>query len=267
MDGRAADMEDLQAGLAGLIRGGSSKGSHPDLSDSLWRTQSRHQLGKIRSYEDFHKLQTDIGELEESVFDQQDNQVRLFLRRKGYSSREIDTYLEQGGMPTLIRATYRNYMSFLETISRSYMEDQVWNEGRAFWMLDHHAKKLLALRTTCYSKSHFLLKVYAYLRDARPSGFQHTSMLKQVWKEVTTRRVIDKEPRPTPREGEARCNHCRNAAFHDLFKIPQSKVDCPFKHESQSKARKAASHGYTLFTATPSMSKEAVIAQALTLAG
>jgi hypothetical protein len=270
MDDQAAEVERMQMDLTGLLRASLGRGSKADMSDTLWRGLQRHQLGKVKTFQDFSTLLSDIEEVEEQAFEQQSNLIRLFMNSRGYSSKEVTAYLQQGGLPKVIQTTFRDYLGLLNAVRQKHFEGGAmgdWTLGHASGLLSYHASKLLALRTTSYNKANFLLRVYAYLRDARVNQYHHPSMIKYLWKEVS---ALKQAPNPkakaeakTPPAAAERCNHCRSNRLHNKYRLPLDKDHCPFKDESQPRARKAAQKAHALLDEDPSLAKAALIQQAL----
>ena len=269
MDDQLADMERMQMDLTGLLRAGLGRGSQPEMTDTLWRSQQKHQLGKVKTFKQFANLLSDIEEVEEQAFEQQGNLIRLFMSGRGYSTKEITAYLQQGGLPLIIHSTFKDYLGLLNTVRQKHFEGGMegdWGQGHANGLLSYHASKLLALRTTSYNKTNFILRVYAYLRDAKATQYHHPSMIKYLWKEVSAL----KQPVVKGKgEGKAvvgtpeRCNHCRSNRLHNKYRLPLDKDHCPFKDESQAKARRAAQKAHSILDDEPNLSKGDLVRQAL----
>ena len=271
LDDQLAEAERTVMATTGFLQAAAGKHSLGDIPiDSLWKSNQRHGLGRVKGADDLNDLIENIEEAREAAFEQQDDHLYVIMANRHYTEREIETYQETGGLGMITRSTYQNYLSLLNTIRQRYHEaprGTPWTSTQAHGLLVHHSNKLLALRANANSKGHFLLRVYAYLRDAQDAKFYHPSMTKYLWNQLT----LLKAPPAHSEGGEAdstqqtpdRCPHCRNKALHSKLRLPHTKAKCPFKDVDQGIARKGAGKGVTLLAKDSTLGKEAMVAQAL----
>jgi hypothetical protein len=267
-----AETERAVMATTGLIQAAVGRKGFRDPVDALWRTQGRHVLGQIRSATDLEELISQIEEVKESTFDQQEDQVGVFLAQRHYTSTSIKKYVARGGLSIITKATYTYYLGLLNHLRQRYYDaprGTSWAKTQAHGIWEHHSQKLLTLRMTISTKKHFLLKVYVYLREAHKAHYYHASMTRYLWNQVTSLqhgegggRVND----PGAAAAPDRCPHCRGKGFHSKLDLPPQKAKCPFKDMSQTLARKAAQKGYAMLQANPNLTKTEVVAQAKTAA-
>ena len=266
MSDRVAEAERTVMATTGLIQAAIGRRTR-DPIDTLWQSNQRPGLDRVKTPEDLEELIEEIEEVQESSFEQQEDQLYTFLSSRHYSTKEITRYQERGGLPIITKATYRYYMALLNYIRQRYHaapKGTSWKKTQGYGIWDYYNSKLLTLRGTSTSKRHFLLRVYVYLREANAKKFHEPSMAKYLWNYVTALQGNSEEKGGGAGGGGTadRCGHCRNKTLHTLLKREHSKTKCPFKDLSQTLARKAAVKGQALLTENPQLSITDMIAQA-----
>lgn len=271
----AIEAERAHLDLTGLLQAAASGGGAPTLSDTTWRAQSRHQLRKVKSYPELAELLGGIERIKERAFQQQNNQLRVLMR--GWRDKEIVHYQQQGGLTLITQASLRFYLGLLHAVRDLYYEGgrEVgggWSTSHACSLLKHHSERLLAIRTSSYSKGNFVLQTYTYLRDAHKKNYNDSTMMSNLWKEISLLKQGPCGP-GSPRtalgdlaasgSGGATCNHCRSVLLHSQFGRLPTKAGCPLRQESQTRARKAGRRAESILSASPNLPLEDVTAQAM----
>jgi len=267
MDDHAAEVERSVMATTGLIQAAMGRRNR-DPMDTMWRSSQRAGLDKVKTPEDLDEMIDAIEEMRESVFEQQDDQIYTFLSSRNYPTEDITQYQESGGLPIITRATYRYYFALLNQIRQRYHaapKGTNWKQTQGYGIWDYYNSKFLSLRGTSNTKKHFILKVYACLREANEKKFYEASMAKYLWNYVTTLHGDSGQKGGGGGGGGGsvdRCSHCRHKALHTLLKREHQKSKCPFKDLSQAVARKAAPKGLALMTANPNLSISDMVNQA-----
>jgi hypothetical protein len=269
MDDQLAEAERTVMATTGLLQAAVGRYGSSDLTDTMWKSNHRHGLGRVKDYEGLAELITAVEESRESAFEQQDDQVYVFMSHRHYTERQIQRYQERGGLAVLTQATYQNYLALLNVLRQRFFDAPMgtpWAKTQSPSLLEHHSQKLLYIRGTSYSKRHFLIRTYVYLRDAYGAQFYHPSMTKHLWNQLTS--LSSPGDRKGEKAGEAdqtpdRCPHCRSRALHTKLNLPHAKPHCPFRGVDSGAARKAASKGVSLLQQNGQLKLEEMVAKAL----
>jgi hypothetical protein len=267
MDEKSAEAERAMMATTGLIQAAMGKKGRRDPIDAYWKSSSRHMLSAVKEGGDLQEFIATIDEVREETFNQQEEQISVFMGSRNYSDRDIAKYQARGGMVLITKATYRYYLDLLHTLRHRYHDapkDVPWKQTQAYALLDHHSKKLLTLRGTTTNKKLFLLKVYVYLRDAHKAQFYHNSLNQYLWNQLN-QASQSAAPAKDPARAKTpatRCEHCRHKGLHDHFDLAHDKSKCPFKGLSQTVARKAGAKGYELAKKDSNLSLTDMIAKA-----
>jgi hypothetical protein len=273
LDDQLAEAERTVMATTGLLQAAVGRYGSSDLTDTMWKSNHRHGLGRVKDQEDLAELITSVEESRESAFEQQDDQIYVFMSQRHYTERQVQKYQLNGGLGLITRATFQNYMALLNVIRQRYFDaprGTPWVKTQASGLLDHHSQKLLSIRGTSYSKRHFLLRTYVYLRDAYETQFYHPSMTKHLWNQLTL--LYPGEGKGGDKGGDGtppleRCPHCRCRALHVKLNLPHQKANCPFKGVDQGLARKGGSKGVALLQKEGNLKVEDMVAKVLEALG
>jgi hypothetical protein len=133
-------------------------------------------------------------------------------------------------------------------------------------MLSHHATKMLQIRIYSPDYITFLLRIYAYLRDACASKFDDISMYRPMLQDLMDKANAggagkDKDNGTRNRDpSNTACSHCKSRALHEKLGIPLGYNVCPFKSiKVRPQARAAAAHLLAALEANPQVNRTEAI--------
>ena len=259
----AVETERMSLDMTGALRAMSGEVGSPILTDPTWNAQARHILRTVKSYEDLTKLIQRVIKVKENAFKQQNHKIRILMRGRKHS--DVVKYQQRGGLTIITRGLYDHYLALLQLVQNTYSltsSGTEWRYSHSAKILEFHSENLLLLRTSASNKGSFILQSYCYLRDYRRNKFMDSSMLGDVWERLETP-VTQTDPAPGACDKEARCNHCRSSILHTKFGRLPSKLGCPLRNESSTKARAAAAKAQAILNESPNIRLEDLLQQAL----
>jgi len=107
-------------------------------------------------------------------FDQQNDRIRTYLQRRHFSGEEIERFLAPGLWMRIIRETYLNFTQLLQSLTHLSLTQGY--TGLAEQMKCFHGDKLAQIQVYSPRYSVFLLRTYAYLRDASAKWFNDVAL-------------------------------------------------------------------------------------------
>jgi hypothetical protein len=203
--------------------------------DSSWSSKRSHHLSKVKSDKDIKELRKQVRESYDVNLEAQNDRMRTFLMRRGFTKAFCDEYFQVGLLPRIVRITYENYMDLLTIITDLLVSSSgdralAWKSSRAEAITTYHARKLLSIRTLAPNYYVLCCRNYTYLRDGKPKDYRHEAMQDYLWEEFQNLQSGsgDKGTGDTHKD---RCSHCRHT-WHT-----GGKTECPASGVTQSAAR------------------------------
>ena len=168
--------------------------------------------------------------------------MRKYLFSCSHDAAFVELYVTSGPLVRIIEATYRDFMSLLETLRSAVFEfpGETWKGSYPERMIKHHAHELGHIRLTASDYRMHLLETYIYLRNSRKDKHQDPSFTRSLLYDLGKsaaqgRAETDSHPTPDPAPAPTRCAHCRRNGTHPGL----TKDDCPLKALPKNRAQQA----------------------------
>lgn len=241
-------------------------GNRSQIPDSQWKVDKKTKLHSVKSSADLMTMSEELQEVQATIFDQQDDNVRLYLQQRHYGSSEIKEYLATGLWIRIIRDTFTNYVNLI-LMMVYHASLHGYSGGLVERMVNHWATKLLHIRLYSPNYTTFQLKVYACLRDGSAVKFDDLTMYRPMIQDL-----LDKAgaaggggDNKGNANQETTCSHCKSHKAHELLGIAHSFGSCPFKPPNcdRKQARAAGKHIAAALAANPQADKAEAIKAAI----
>lgn len=192
----------------------------------------RHHLATIKDLQGIGSTISDIERIWDQVWDQFERSMRSDMHVHRYSVADIDDYVHNGGLPSLVLKTKSHYLALLSRLRDDEYSFRdmggEWDRGLAKRMLDKHSTTLFTIRRSSSTFIDMLLRVYIHLRDARQDKFMGHGIYRDVMLSLASSSGV---ARSTPTSSssapspDTRCNHCGRRNLHD-----GGKPHCPTRN-------------------------------------
>jgi hypothetical protein len=257
-------------------------GRKSNFRDTMWRQPKRHGLRGLKDRTSFFTLAAAINKSKEPAFDQQDNHVRSLMTSHGYDETGIEDYLQRGLLGRITRDTFRFYQDLMNSAREAHLDpntggDRKWEGGRGEALINHHAQKLLDIRTFSPDRRGLILRTYTYLRDAAKESFNTPEMGTAMWDQLAqvqsrmanldTDAASGKKgagkPPPVAALSSNKCGHCRGTTLHRVLNVGGGKKHCPFARKSQADATKLGKAAGEKLRQDPTLDPQSVVEQVI----
>jgi hypothetical protein len=266
-----SDVEAVMEGAVSLFA--HATGNRVGISDGQWKVDKKTKLRSIKSAADLMTMSEELQDVQATIFEQQDINVRLFLQRRHYSSSEIKEYLATGLWIRIIRDTFQNYVGLvLMLVYHASLHG--YSGGLVERMVNHWAMELLKVRLYSPDYTFFLLKIYACLRDGNAVKFDNLTMYRPMIQDLLDKAGTNNggggggdNKNNANANREAVCSQCKSRKVHELMGVGHSFGNCPFKTNCDRKqARAAGKHFVAALDANPQADKAEAIKAAIAAA-
>lgn len=263
-----SDVEMVMEGAVSLLA--QATGNRAQLPDGQWKVDKKTKLRSIKSSADLMTMSEELQEAQATIFEQQDDNVRIFLQQRHYSSSEVKEYLATGLWIRIIRDTFTNYVNLILMLVY-HASLHGYSGGLVERMVNHWATKLLQIRLYSPNYVSFQLKVYTCLRDGNAVKFDdltiYRPMIQDLLDKTNNNNGGGGGNNNTPKP-DATCSHCKNRKVHDILGIGSTFGYCPFKPPlcDRKQARAAGKHFVTALTADSNADHGAAIKAAVAAA-
>ena len=229
---------------------------------------SKVRLDKIKKISDLQHLTDQLREEAPKGMKHQNDHVRAFLQRKGYSREESEEFVSNSVWCKIVHTTLDLYLGLIAQVNSLCQAEERWDDeirGLARHTLRHHMSKLSVTRGYATDRRNMLITQYAYLRDAASKNYSDERIGREALKEMASERAeerfnlheeverlvaekikaakVDRGDRgdKADRGNKSKCAHCLTPELHDRAGAGAGRHACPLKDiEKSSVAKKAA---------------------------
>jgi hypothetical protein len=91
-------------------------GRKAQIQNSLWKALKRHAMRQVKTSDSMFKFVKAVGRAEGPGFEQHENAIQLFMLARPYDISDVEDYCQNGFLPWLTRASFKNYYALLSHI-------------------------------------------------------------------------------------------------------------------------------------------------------
>jgi hypothetical protein len=219
-----------------------------------WKQERKNTLAKIKSKEDLIRINDALHEAEHMIEAQQVDRLRVYMQRRYYADDEITTYVNQGGWIRIVKDTTECLKSLFQNMIH-LSSTQGFENGFAEQLNRYHSEKLTQIRvySPCYSI--FLLRTYAYLRDAKAKRFNDVAMFQPILQGIYMNKAINAGRAAANNRGNGgggnngngngdnantSCSWCKSRDLHSKYSWGVGVSDCALKKGGLTRSQAAA---------------------------
>ena len=149
-----------------------------------YRSPANNGLRRLKNGQDLPDFMESVQEAANAARTAMEGHLSRKLHGAGTAREDIETYMQVGGLPRIIRDTLANYQKFLTTLGshiNHMATGESWNNSVAETVLKVHRDQLALIRETSSCYRDLVLRNYTYMRDQARTSF---------WNEKLSRKSV-----------------------------------------------------------------------------
>ena len=188
-----------------------------------YRSPTNNGLRRLKTGQDLPDFMESVQEASNAARTAMEGHLSRKLHGTGIARDDIETYMQVGGLPRLVRDTLANYQKFLTTLGshiNHMAPGESWNNSVAETVLKVHRDQLALIRETSSCYRDLILRNYTYMRDQARTSFWNEKLSRKsvVALRMGLRGGSPAGNTPSAASRENRCQSCGRA--HTLSPCP-----------------------------------------------